>query len=233
MSDPRLIEPGDEIRPGEPPRVNRYRLQTRINHWANALCMVLLVVSGLSMFHPSMFFLTAIFGGGQNTRAIHPWIGVVLVVSFLLLFLQFWRGNLWNRTDLAWLAHIGDLLRGREEKMPEIGKYNAGQKFVFWCMALLILGMLATGVVIWDRYFSGLTPIPTQRLALWAHSIGAICVICVLVLHIYAAIWVRGSFGAMIKGWVSVGWAWRHHRQWLRRLAERLPRRGGGTILPG
>jgi formate dehydrogenase subunit gamma len=232
MSDPSLVEPGDEIHPGNPPTVSRYRAATRINHWVNAIAMVLLVVSGLAMFHPSMFFLTALFGGGEITRFIHPWIGLVLVVSFLLLFLQFWRGNLWNRTDLPWLAHMGDLLRGREEKMPEIGKYNAGQKFVFWVMALLILGMLATGIVIWDQYFYGLTSIPTKRLAVLTHSTLAIFVICVLVLHIYAAVWVRGSFGAMIKGHVTAGWAWRHHRQWYRQLVARLRRQGDRTILP-
>ena len=44
--------------------------------------LVLLLLSGLALFHPSLFFLTGLFGGGQNTRAIHPWIGVVLFFSF-------------------------------------------------------------------------------------------------------------------------------------------------------
>jgi formate dehydrogenase subunit gamma len=221
MSDPVLIEPGDEIRPGEPPTVARYRLEVRINHWTTAVAMVLLVISGLAMFHPSMFFLTALFGGGENARAIHPWIGVILVVSFALLFRRFWRGNLWNRTDLDWTLHIGDLVRGREEKMPEVGKYNAGQKFVFWAMALLILVMLTTGVVIWEEFFGRATPIPLQREALIVHSVAAVFVILVLILHVYAGVWVRGSFDAMIKGVVSAGWAWRHHRLWFRRLSAR------------
>ena len=47
---------------------------TRINHWITAACFVLLMLSGLSMFHPMLFFLSELFGGGQWTRAIHPWI---------------------------------------------------------------------------------------------------------------------------------------------------------------
>ena len=218
MSDPTLVEAGDAVRPGNPPMVERYRLGARINHWTTAIAMVLLVLSGLAMFHPSLFFLSDIFGGGQNTRILHPWFGIVLFVSFLVLFVQFWRANIWNRSDMSWIAHIGDLVGGHEEKMPEVAKYNAGQKFVFWAMALLILALLSSGIVIWDEYFSNLTTIETQRIALLAHSILAILAICVLILHVYAGIWVRGSFDAMIKGSVTAGWAWRHHRKWFRQL---------------
>src|SRR5262245_58922109 len=114
------IDPGEAVHAGPPVTVDRYRGATRVNHWVTAISLVLLALSGLSMFHPSLFFLTAIFGGGQNTRAIHPWIGVVLFFSFTLLFLQFWRLNLWNRTDAKWLAHSKDLVRGHEEKMPPV-----------------------------------------------------------------------------------------------------------------
>lgn len=214
------VERGDAILPGKPVMVERYGLAARVNHWIGAAAMVLLIVSGLGLFHPRLFFLTALFGGGQIARAAHPWLGIVLVVSFCFLALRFWRGNVWLREDLDWTAHIGDLVRGHEEKMPEIGKYNAGQKFVFWALIALVLVMLATGVTIWDRYFSGLASIPVQRLALIAHAVAAVGVILVLILHVYAAIWVRGSFAAMIRGKVTAGWAWRHHRKWYRRLVE-------------
>jgi formate dehydrogenase subunit gamma len=177
------------------------------------------------MFHPSLFFLTGLFGGGQMTRTMHPWIGVVLFISFRLLFLQFWRLNLWNRTDTEWLAHIGDFIRAREEKMPQVGKYNAGQKLVFWAMTILILLLICTGIAIWDQYFFDLTTIETKRLAVLAHAIAAVIAILVWILHVYAGIWVRGSLDGMIKGRVSGGWAWRHHRKWLRVLAEKADKR--------
>jgi len=226
MSMVHPIEPGDAIHPGRPPMVQRYRLGARVNHWITALAMVLLVLSGLALFHPSFFFLSAIFGGGQNMRAFHPWFGIVLFVSFLVLFIQFWRLNLWERSDLDWVAHMGDLVRGHEEKMPEVGKYNAGQKFIFWSMAFFILVLLGSGIVIWDRYFFALTTIESKRLAVLTHSIAAIVTILLLILHVYAAIWVRGSFDAMIKGKVTAGWAWRHHRKWFRQLAARGGRAG-------
>jgi formate dehydrogenase subunit gamma len=42
--------------------------------------------------------------------------------------------------------------------------------------------------------------------------------ICVWIVHVYAAIWVRGTISAMTRGQVTGGWAWRHHRRWLKDL---------------
>ena len=66
--------------------MNRYRGITRLNHWITALCMIVLLISGFSFFHPSLFWMTGLFGGGQTTRWLHPIVGLVLVASFLLLF---------------------------------------------------------------------------------------------------------------------------------------------------
>jgi len=205
---------------------------TRINHWITAACFVLLMLSGLSMFHPMLFFLSGLFGGGQWTRAIHPWIGIVLLISYAGLIVQFWRDNFWNREDIAWLRSIDLVLMNEEEGVPELGRFNAGQKFVFWSMALLVPGLFVTGIVIWEAYFSAYTTIETQRVALLIHSLAAIAAILVWIVHVYAAIWVRGSVRGMTQGYVTPGWAWRHHRKWLRRLAATgsrgpTPRAGG------
>ena len=90
MDKPYDVGPGDKVNPGDPVTVNRYTPAARINHWITAASLVLLALSGLSLFHPSLFFLTGLFGGGETTRAIHPWIGVVLFFGFLGLFLRFW-----------------------------------------------------------------------------------------------------------------------------------------------
>ncbi|MBZ6075307.1 formate dehydrogenase subunit gamma [Microvirga puerhi] len=215
------IEEGDAIEPGPPVVVDRYTGGARINHWVTAICLILLALSGLALFHPWLFFLSGLFGGGQNTRAIHPWIGVVLFFSFAGLFIRFWRANLPAQVDKDWLTHADDLLAGREERMPEVGKYNAGQKAIFWSMATLIIVLIFSGFVIWDQYFADWTTIPQKRVAVLVHSLAAVVIICVWIIHVYAAIWVRGTIPAMTHGSVTGGWAWRHHRLWLKELAER------------
>ncbi|GGC75364.1 formate dehydrogenase subunit gamma [Chelatococcus reniformis] len=212
------VQPGDDVHPGKPVTVDRYTVGARINHWITAVSLVLLALSGLSMFHPSLFFLTVLFGGGQWTRAIHPWIGVVLFFSFAGLFIRFWKANLWRSEDNTWLRRIRDVLAGDEEKLPELGKYNAGQKFVFWGMSALIIILIGSGIVVWDEYFYPFTSIEQKRIAILVHAAAAVVIICVWIVHVYAAIWVRGTIGAMTKGRVTGGWAWRHHRKWLREL---------------
>ncbi|OYV39448.1 MAG: formate dehydrogenase subunit gamma [Rhodospirillales bacterium 20-64-7] len=200
--------------------VARYTTAQRINHWITALCLILLALSGMSLFHPGLFFLTALFGGGPATRAIHPWFGTVLLLSFGILFVRFFHHNLWRREDTAWVGRIGDVISNHEENLPEIGRYNAGQKLVFWLMSLLILVLFVSGVVIWDQYFFNLTTIPAKRVAVLAHSLAAVAIIGVWIIHVYAAIWVRGTMHGMMRGSVTPGWTFRHHRKWLRELAR-------------
>ena len=219
--------PGDSVQPGRPVTVNRYTVGARINHWITAISLILLALSGLSLFTPSLFFLTNLFGGGQLTRAIHPWIGVVLFFSFSILFIRFWRANLPKREDVTWVARSGDVLMGHEERLPELGKYNAGQKVVFWGMSALIIVLIVSGLIVWERYFFTYTSIPTQRVALIVHSLAAVGIICIWIIHVYAAIWVKGTMSAMTSGKVTGGWAWRHHRKWLRELVA--GKRAGGT----
>jgi formate dehydrogenase subunit gamma len=199
--------------------VARYTTSQRINHWITAGCLILLAVSGLSLFHPALFFLTDLFGGGPATRAIHPWFGSVLLVSFGILFVRFFHHNLWNRDDFRWLGKIGAVIRNDEENVPEVGRYNAGQKMVFWSMSVLILALFASGVVIWDQYFFSFTTIDQKRLAAVIHSSAAVLTIGIWIIHVYAAIWIRGTMGGMMRGNVTAGWVFRHHRKWLRALA--------------
>lgn len=213
------IQPGDAIHPGTPVTVDRYGPAARANHWIVAVSLILLAISGLALFTPSLYFLTGLFGGGQNTRAFHPWIGVVLFVGFFVFFFQLWRANLPERVDAVWLSKIKDVVAGNEENLPELGKYNAGQKFVFWSMAFLILVLIASGVLIWERYFADYVSIPVRRVAVLTHAVAAVLAICVFIVHVYAGIWTRGTLRAMTRGSVTGGWAWRHHRKWLKDLA--------------
>lgn len=196
--------------------VSRYTAGARVNHWLNAFALILLVLSGLALFHPSLFFLTALFGGGAATRAIHPWIGCALLLTFTGLFVRFVRFNFPERDDWEWLRQPTAVLAGDEENLPEIGRYNAGQKLVFWAMSVLIVILFLTGLTIWDQYFYAYTSIEQKRIAVLVHSVAAVLAILIFIVHVYAAIWVRGTVRAMTRGSVTGGWAWRHHRRWLR-----------------
>jgi formate dehydrogenase subunit gamma len=194
----------------------RYSANERTNHWITAITFVLLALSGLALFHPSMFWLTSIFGGGQWTRILHPFVGVVMFVSFLILVLRFWHHNVLDSSDMQWLKQIDDVLAKREDKLPEIGRYNAGQKLLFFVMVACMILLLLSGIVIWRRYFSFYFPITLIRLAAVIHAATAFVLIVGIIVHIYAALWVKGSIRAMTRGAVTLGWARKHHPRWFR-----------------
>lgn len=200
--------------------VNRYTALQRFNHWLTAITFLLLAFSGLALFHPSMFWFSQFFGGGTWTRLLHPYIGVVMFLSFSGLALKFWHHNLIGGNDIRWLRRIGDVVQNREDRLPEVDRYNAGQKLLFWTMVIAIPTLLATGIVIWRPWFAGNFAIGTLRWAVLLHSLAAFAMIAGIIVHIYAALWVRGTLGAMIRGTVTRAWAAKHHPGWYKRVVR-------------
>ncbi|WP_233807278.1 formate dehydrogenase subunit gamma [Paraburkholderia sp. HP33-1] len=196
----------------------RYTPNERTNHWITAICFILLALSGLAMFHPSMAFLYAVLGGGQWTRILHPFIGCVMFISFLILALRFWHHNYLDSSDIQWMKQLGDVLNNREERLPAIGRYNAGQKLLFYVMVICLLLLLLSGIVIWRRYFSYYFPISVIRLAALVHAFTAFLLMVGVIVHVYAALWVKGSVRAMTRGTVTYGWARKHHPNWFREI---------------
>ncbi|MBN9115091.1 MAG: cytochrome b/b6 domain-containing protein, partial [Pandoraea sp.] len=98
--------------------IERYSAGQRINHWIVAGTFILLALSGLALFHPSMFWLATLFGGGSWTRILHPFVGLVMFVTFVCLALRLARYNRFESRDTEWMKKIGDVLNNREENLP-------------------------------------------------------------------------------------------------------------------
>ena len=204
-----------------PRMIVRYEDRTRMNHWVVALLFLCAGLSGLAIFHPYFYPLVGLFGGGVWTRILHPFFGLLMVIGFFGLFLAMWRENRLDATDRAWMRAAPTMLRGDEAGMPPVGKYNAGQKLVFWSSALCLLILLATGFVFWQPWFAPAFPVVAMRIAVLLHAIAATVLILAIIVHIYAAIWVKGSIPAMTRGTVSEGWAKFHHPLWWRQVRDR------------
>ena len=76
--------------------------------------------------------------------------------------------------------------------------------------------LLTSGLAMWDSQFGEYTTIEQKRLAVVVLAAAAVLLLIVVITHIYAAIWIRGTIRGMTRGSVTGGWAWRHHRKWLR-----------------
>jgi formate dehydrogenase subunit gamma len=200
--------------------LRRYRDATRMNHWYVVLMFIAAGLSGLAFFHPSLFFFTAFFGGGQWTRILHPFFGLGMVLGFAFLFFTMWRENVLDRADREWLAKAPEMLKGNKEGMPAVGKYNAGQKLVFWAFAVSLLLLLVTGFMFWSPWFVHFFPITVRRIAVLVHAASAFVLVVSVMTHIYAAIWIKGTMRAMTRGTVTEGWARLNHPLWHRKMTR-------------
>lgn len=200
----------------DPQDLPRYTAAERANHWVVGICFILLALSGLAFFHPAFFPLAQIFGGGVWARILHPFIGVVMALSFLALFLRFRALNAMTPADREWLGRIREMVDGDDHNMPEQGKYNGGQKALFWALSLCVLLLTLSGIAIWRAYFG--FDIGLVRLGAVVHAATAAVMIALIMVHVYAAIWVKGTLRAMWYGSVTRGWARQHHRGWYRQI---------------
>jgi formate dehydrogenase subunit gamma len=200
----------------DPKDLKRYTASERANHWIVGISFILLALSGLSFFHPAFFALNQLFGGAVWARIMHPFIGILMSVSFFTIFFRFFGLNKMGPPDWAWLRRAREMFAGDDHNMPEQGKYNGGQKMLFWLLGLCMLVMSISGILIWRAYFS--FDITWVRIGVLAHAAVASVMIGLIMVHVYAAIWVKGTIRAMWYGTVTRAWAKQHHRGWYRQI---------------
>jgi len=200
----------------DPKDLPRYTASERANHWLLGIGFILLALSGLAFFHPAFWPLAQLFGGGVWARILHPYIGVVMALSFIAIFLRFRSLNVMTPADREWLSRAGEMVDGNDHNMPEQGKYNGGQKMMFWALAVCMLLLMVSGIVLWRAWFN--LPVDMVRFGAVIHAAAAAVMIGLIMVHIYAAIWVKGTVRAMWYGTVTRAWAKQHHRAWYRQV---------------
>lgn len=200
----------------DPHDLKRYTAQERANHWLVGICFILLGLSGLAFFHPAFWPLVQLFGGGTWARILHPYLGVILAISFTAMFFRFRALNAMTATDWQWMRRVREMVDGNDHNMPEQGKYNGGQKLMFWALAVCVLLLAVSGVPLWRAWFA--LPVALVRAAAVIHAVAAAVMIALILVHVYAAIWTRGTIRAMWYGTVTRAWARQHHRAWYRQM---------------
>jgi formate dehydrogenase subunit gamma len=199
-----------------PKDLQRYTAEERANHWIVGISFILLALSGLAFFHPAFYPLVQLFGGGVWTRILHPIIGWLMMIGFVIMFFRFKALNKMEPADREWLDRVGEMMDGNDHNMPEQGKYNGGQKAMFWAMSVCMLLLFVSGILLWRAYFT--VPVDLVRLGAVVHSAIAAIMIAMIFVHVYAALWVRGTVRAMVYGTVTRAWAKQHHRAWYRQV---------------
>lgn len=200
-------------------RVQRFDYAERAVHWLVALSFLYSALSGLALWSRHLFWIAAVLGGGVTVRWAHPWVGVLFVALFGAMSFR-WAGQMrLDGDDRRWLRQSHRYARHETARLPEAGRFNGGQKMLFWLQAVAGLLLLASGLLLW---FPGQVGRSLHYAALLVHPVAAVAAIGGIIVHIYmATAVVRGSMTAMVRGWVSPGWAASHHPKWYRKTSGR------------
>lgn len=195
--------------------VLRYTFRERLNHWVAAASYLFLLGTGLAIWSPWLFWLAAIFGGGQLTRMLHPWVGLIFVISVFYMYEMWARQMKLQSVDREWWNSLHYYITNQDDKMPPAGRYNAGQKMLFWTFFYASIVLLLTGLVLW---FTDSLPWSLRWLryaAVLLHPAAALLTIGNFMIHIYMGVFAeRGAFGSVIRGDVSMAFAKRYHPGW-------------------
>ncbi len=198
-------------------KIVRHGNSERIVHWSIAIAFIFLFLSGLALFSPFFFWLSAVFGGGQFMRLLHPFAGVLLVLLFYPYAWRLRKDNRWTEIDARWVEHSVAYMEKRVE-FPDTGKYNAGQKLMYWSMVPIIAILFLTGITMWQPWFANSFPASLRRVTSLLHAVSAFVMFIGIGIHWYAAYWTRGSIRAMARGTVTKSWARYHHPAWFREI---------------
>ena len=197
----------------------RFTSFERSAHWANAIAFCVLAISGLIMAFGKFFLLpligTTLFGWlTYLMKNAHNFAGPVFAVSLLIVIITFFRDNFPAKSDLSWLLKAGGMFSEHE---PKSGRFNAGEKIVFWG-GVFLLGLIVVGSgLVMDKLIPGLAyERGTMQLAHMVHSVSNILMVVMFMGHIYlGTLGTEGAYQGMRTGYVDETWAQEHHALWL------------------
>jgi formate dehydrogenase subunit gamma len=200
-------------------RVLRFTAPERTVHWMTALSFLYAAFTGLSLWSPSLFWLSSLFGGGEAVRRWHPWGGVAFAIALGLMFRSWAKDMRLDSDDREWLRQAHRYAVHDEKGLPEAGRFNAGQKTLFWVQSLAALLLFASGVVL---FWPHAMPRGLRLTAVLVHPSAAVVAIAGILLHIYmGTAAVPGALRGMIQGSVPEAWARAHHPRWYRETVKR------------
>jgi formate dehydrogenase subunit gamma len=196
-------------------RILRYTFRERMTHWVSGFSYVYLLLTGLAFWSPWLFWLTVVCGGPQVSRMLHPWFGVVFVGAVVYMFVLWSRQMRITDTDKAWFKSMNKYVRNEDDQMPPVGRYNAGQKLLFWGFVVCGAILLLTGVILWFPEYIPWSLRSLRYIAVFFHASAALLTIGLFMIHIYMSVFAeRGAIDSMVLGDVSEDFAKRYHPGW-------------------
>ncbi len=211
-------------------KVRRFNAFERFSHWLTAASFVVLALTGLNITFGKLLLLPllgpdAFSRVSEAAKYVHNFVSFPFVAGLVLIVALWIKDNIPRKIDIVWLKEGGGFVGS---KRPQAGRFNAGEKLVFWFAAGGGAAVALSGYLLLFPFY--VTNIAGMQLAQIVHSLIAVFFIAVILGHIYiGTLGMEGAFEAMGTGSVDLNWAEEHHRIW---LEEEIAKGRGPTPAP-
>jgi formate dehydrogenase subunit gamma len=197
-------------------KIQRFNAFERFTHWMTATSFIVLALTGLNYIFGKRLLFPLIGPDAFATlsqwgKYAHNFLSWPFMLGVLFIIVVWVRDNIPNRVDVAWLKQGGGFLG---DAHPDAGRFNAGQKIVFWIVALGGIAMSVTGIVMLFPFSAA--DINGMQTMQYVHATIGVLFIAVMIAHIYiGSLGMEGAYDAMSTGEVDIAWARTHHRLWV------------------
>jgi formate dehydrogenase subunit gamma len=204
--------------------IERFNAVERTTHWVMAISFVLLALTGIVILWGKHIILPWLGHSGFAAftvffKTLHNFVGPLFIFSIIVMFLLFLKDNLPRSHDIDWLKSFGGMFSKGGGEVPS-GRFNAGEKVVFWA-GLLVLGAAVsiTGLILDFPNWNQGRELMQQANVI--HAIAAIVFIAMIMGHAYlGTIGMEGAYRAMRTGYVDETWAHEHHALWYEEVKQ-------------
>jgi len=213
--------------------IQRFGMVERAAHWMTASSFIVLALSGLNLTFGRWLILPLIGPEAFATLTLwgkyaHNYLSFPFTLGVVLMFLLWVKDNIPNRVDVAWAKAGGGFVGNAH---PPAGRFNAGQKVVFWITVIGGTLVAASGYVLIFPFW--VTDIAGQQLAHIVHGVISVLMIGAMFGHIYiGSLGMEGAFDAMGSGQVDLNWAKSHHALWVDDEMRKARQTVAGTTTP-
>ena len=202
--------------------IERFGSIERFAHWTAATSFIVLGLSGLNLTFGKSLLLPLIGPEAFTTvsqagKIAHNYVSFAFVLGIVLMFVMWVKDNIPHPRDFVWLVKGGGLVGNVH---PPAGRFNFGQKLIFWSVILGGAGLSVTGYILMFPF--QFADLGGMQLAGIVHGLIGVVLVAIIIAHIYiGTLGMEGAFDAMGTGNVDVNWAKEHHSVWAAKVEER------------
>jgi formate dehydrogenase subunit gamma len=197
-------------------KVHRFNAFERFSHWLTAVSFVVLALTGLNITFGKILLMPVIGPDAfsifaEAAKYAHNFTGFAFAIGLVLIVALWVKDNIPRKVDIIWLKQGGGFIGS---KHPQAGRFNAGEKLVFWFAVGGGTAVVVSGILLLFPFY--ITNVAGMQLAQVVHAVIAVLFIALILGHIYiGTLGMEGAFEAMATGSVDLNWAKEHHGLWL------------------